>query len=201
MGMVEEGGALFQGRGMCANCHGAAASGFLGPDLTDSAWLQAKGSYLDILQIVLTGIPEEKSEGGTAMPPRGGGNLSDVDIQAVASYVWTLGHVEEAGQSLPIGITNTMVERGRQVFENPRQCIRCHGENASGDIGPNLTDDSWIHAKGSYLDIVSAVLNGVRLEQSTRGIPMPPKGGSNLTDDEVHAVAAFVWYISHRKKE
>ena len=198
MAMVEQGSALFQGRGLCANCHGAAASGFLGPDLTDAEWLQAKGSYLDILQVVLSGVSEEQSTQGVAMPPRGSGTLSDVDVQAVAAYVWALSHPEEARRTLPPGVTQAMVNRGRLVFEGPGQCVRCHGADAGGQIGPNLTDAAWLHAKGSYLDIVGAILNGVPLERSTRGIPMPPRGGSNLTEDEVNAVAAYVWYVSHQ---
>ncbi|MFQ5571535.1 MAG: c-type cytochrome [Rhodothermales bacterium] len=199
--MVQKGNALFHGKGLCVNCHGSDAQGLIGPDLTDDNWLQAKGSFLSILQIILMGISLEESTRGVAMPPRGGSLISDTDVQAVAAYVWSLSHPDEARVSLPPGVTQALVKRGHRVFEGAGKCATCHGANAAGRIGPDLTDASWLHAKGSYLDIVSQIQNGVSLERSTRGVPMPPKGGSNLSDEEVHAVAAYVWYISHQQQE
>ena len=195
--MVERGNALFHGRGMCVSCHGANASGLLGPDLTDGEWLQAKGSYLSILQIVLMGVPASESLSGSEMAPRGGMSLNDVDVQAVAAWVWALGH-PNAGDSLPHGTTRELILRGEAVFHRQDGCVRCHGDDATGDLGPDLTDDDWLHAKGSYLAIVNQVLQGVSEAASSRGIPMPPKGGASLTDEEVQDVAAYVWYISHR---
>ncbi len=193
--MVEQGGALFHGRGMCAKCHGEGATGVLGPDLTDADWLQAKGSYLSIVQVVLTGVPASQSTRNLAMPPRGGGAIDDVDVQAVAAYVWQLSH---PGEPLPAGVTAELVQRGNRVFHNAGRCITCHGDDATGARGPDLTDADWLHAKGSYLEIVRTIEAGVPVERASRGVPMPPKGGSNLNPDEVHAVAAYVWQLSRR---
>ena len=77
--------------------------------------------------------------------------------------------------------------------------ILLHGANAQGAVGPNLTDAEWIHSDGSYDAIVKQVTTGVPKEQSKSGIPMPPKGGSTITDDEVKAVAAYVYSLSHTK--
>ncbi|MFQ5551955.1 MAG: hypothetical protein ACE5FJ_12040, partial [Gemmatimonadales bacterium] len=60
----------------------------------------------------------------------------------------------------------------------------------------NLTDNEWLHAKGSFLTIVSTVLSGVPAERSHLGTTMPPRGGANLTVREVHAVASYVWALS-----
>ncbi len=35
---------------------------------------------------------------------------------------------------------------GKQIFQ--ANCIPCHGENAGGTVGPNLTDQFWIHGGG-----------------------------------------------------
>lgn len=196
--MIERGNALFHGRGMCVNCHGDDATGLLGPDLTDGDWIRAKGSYLSILQVVLSGVPADVSASGVEMPPRGGAPLDDVEAQAVAGWVWAIAH-PASGDSLPHGLTRELVERGERVFHAPDGCTRCHGAEATGDIGPNLTDDDWLHAKGSYLAILNQILVGVPEDQSSRGIPMPPRGGSSLSDSDVHDVAAYVWYISHRR--
>jgi cytochrome c oxidase cbb3-type subunit III len=193
--MVEQGSALFHGRGMCASCHGEGATGVLGPDLTDANWLQAKGSYLSILQVVLTGVSEAQSTRNLAMPPRGGGAIDDVDVQSVAAYVWRLSHPSDP---LPAGVTEALIDRGNRVFQGAGKCVTCHGEDAAGDRGPDLTDADWLHAKGSYLEIVRTIEAGVPIERATRGIPMPARGGSNLSPDEVHAVAAYVWQLSRK---
>ena len=41
-----------------------------------------------------------------------------------------------------------------------KNCIACHGDRGQGNtVGPNLTDDYWIH-KGSLNDIYLSVKNG-----------------------------------------
>lgn len=37
----------------------------------------------------------------------------------------------------------TDLEAGKQIFKN--NCAICHGENAQGNTGPNLTDEHWIY--------------------------------------------------------
>ena len=196
--MVARGKVVFEGDGLCSNCHGADAMGLLGPNLTDSEWWHAQGSYLSIVQQVLVGVPEAESESGTVMPPKGGSNIGEADVQAVAAYVWRLSH-PEAGDSLPLGVTQAMIERGQTVFEDHGGCINCHGSEAGGALGPDLTDERWLHAKGNYLSIVRQILVGVPAEKSRSGVIMMPRGGSNISDSDVEAVAAYVWVLSRPK--
>lgn len=49
------------------------------------------------------------------------------------------------------------LEIGDQVFQ--RNCAQCHGKLGEGGIGPNLTDDYWIHG-GRFADIVKSVKYG-----------------------------------------
>jgi cytochrome c5 len=42
------------------------------------------------------------------------------------------------------------------------------------------------------------IAKGVTKEESKTGVPMPAKGGSSISDDEVKAVAAYVWSLSHK---
>jgi len=196
MEMVEQGQGIFEGSGLCSTCHGESGQGLIGPDLTDKDWIQAKGSYLSILQVVTTGVSSDQSATGTEMPARGGSLISDADVHAVAAYVWRTSHPEAA--EFPPGLSQEIVDRGREVFAGPGNCFTCHGSDATGLVGPDLTDDVWLDAKGSYLAIVRIIANGVPEEQSTRGIPMPPKGGSAINDAEIEQVAAYVWYLSHR---
>jgi mono/diheme cytochrome c family protein len=64
-------------------------------------------------------------------------------------------------------------------------------------VGPNLTDTLWIHSKGTFPEIVQQILAGVPASQSKSGVVMPPRGGSQLSADQVEAVAAYVWGLSH----
>lgn len=47
---------------------------------------------------------------------------------------------------------------GKQIFET--QCFTCHGKLGEGLIGPNLTDDSWIHG-GTLPDVIRVIRKGV----------------------------------------
>lgn len=64
------------------------------------------------------------------------------------------------------------------------KCAACHGEHAQGLIGPNLTDDHWLHG-GRPTDIARTITEGV-----------PAKGmiawGNQLAPEEVHRLVAFI---------
>jgi len=197
--MIERGKEVFEDEGLCFACHGAQAGGFIGPTLTDPDWWYAEGSYLAIVRQVLVGVPQRQSMSGVEMPPRGGSRIADADVQAVAAYVWRLSH-PNVGDSLATGVTPALIERGRDVFLGPGGCHVCHGQDAQGNLGPNLTDEKWIHMKGSYLTILQQVLTGVPQERARSGIAMPPRGGSRISDDDVYAVASYVWYLGHRRR-
>ena len=65
------------------------------------------------------------------------------------------------------------------------RCSPCHGANAQGVIGPNLTDHSWIHGKGTLTDIYGVVDGGV----AAKGMPA---WGRQLTPIELRKVVAYV---------
>lgn len=99
----------------------------------------------------------------------------------------------------PAAVTAAAIAKGDSIFHSKGNCYACHGANAQGAVGPNLTDAEWIHSDGSYDAIVKQINEGVTVEQSKSKIPMPPKGGATLTDDEVKAAAAYVYSLSHKK--
>ena len=98
----------------------------------------------------------------------------------------------------PAGVTPAAIEKGDSIFHKTGLCYACHGSNAQGAVGPNLTDAEWIHGDGSYDFIVATVTSGVPKEKAKSGIPMPPKGGSSITEEDVKAVAAYVYSLSHK---
>jgi mono/diheme cytochrome c family protein len=77
-------------------------------------------------------------------------------------------------------------------------CTVCHGQDAKGSpVGPNLTDNEWLHSDGSLEGITKTIVNGVPQPKNAPA-PMPPKGGAALTDDQVKAVAAYEYSLSHK---
>lgn len=76
---------------------------------------------------------------------------------------------------------------GSQVYEG--KCASCHGPQLQGLIGPNLTDEFWLHGQGTRTDIMKVISEGV----ADKG--MPP-WGPLLKKDELLSLTAFV----HSKK-
>jgi cytochrome c oxidase cbb3-type subunit 3 len=100
--------------------------------------------------------------------------------------------------AVPAGVTPEAIAQGDSIFHKTGNCYACHGANAQGLVGPNLTDSTWIHGDGSYDFIVATVIKGIPKEESKSGIVMPPRGGSTITDDQVKQVAAYIYSLSHK---
>ncbi len=54
--------------------------------------------------------------------------------------------------------SSTALTSGKSIFES--NCFSCHAMDGGGSVGPNLTDDYWIHG-GSISDVYLVVKNGV----------------------------------------
>jgi mono/diheme cytochrome c family protein len=89
-----------------------------------------------------------------------------------------------------------MVEKGKKVFTGNGLCLACHGMTGTGGIGPNLADTAWVHHDGSYAALVKQITEGIDEKISKSGQIMPPRGGSGISDEDVRAVAAYVWTLS-----
>ena len=74
------------------------------------------------------------------------------------------------------------IKQGEAVFTS--KCFSCHGAHGQGGIGPNLTDDYWIHG-GKLTEIARTISNGV----ADKG--MPP-WGPLLKEDEIQSLVAFI---------
>jgi cytochrome c oxidase cbb3-type subunit 3 len=74
------------------------------------------------------------------------------------------------------------VGQGREIFT--QTCAVCHRQDGGGNVGPNLTDDFWLH--GSSPDkIYKTITEGV----AAKGMPA---WGPQLGADRIQAVTAFV---------
>jgi glucose/arabinose dehydrogenase/mono/diheme cytochrome c family protein len=88
---------IFHGEGSdgtCAGCHGSDAKGSPnGPDLTRNIWWWGNGDLEAIAKTIANGVPKPRNY-PVPMPPLGGAQLSQADVEAVAAYVWGVGHSE-----------------------------------------------------------------------------------------------------------
>ena len=74
------------------------------------------------------------------------------------------------------------VTKGREIYAS--RCVPCHGARAEGVIGPNLTDEYWLHG-GRPTEILRTITKGA-IEKG-----MVPWEGQ-LKPDELEAVTAYV---------
>jgi cytochrome c oxidase cbb3-type subunit 3 len=76
---------------------------------------------------------------------------------------------------------------GRAIFEGADNvCFSCHRPDLGGLVGPNLTDDHWLHGC-SVAEIVTDIKTGYPL----KGM-LPYGTGKPLTDEQVLQVASYV---------
>lgn len=96
-------------------------------------------------------------------------------------------------------VTPAEVTLGDSVFNGlPRggMCATCHAPGGAGTgAAPSLRDQQWINGDGSLGFIEGTIVQGVPSPKE-HPFPMPPFGGT-LTDRQLHAVAAYVYSLSH----
>lgn len=93
---------------------------------------------------------------------------------------------QEALDENTLAFTNdkAIIEKGKSVFIS-YNCASCHKADGGGNtIGPNLTDEDWIHG-GSIKNIFTTIKNGV----VEKGMPA---WGKSMSPQDVKAVSYFV---------
>lgn len=117
--------------------------------------------------------------------------------------VYALAAPVAAAQERPPGAEpDSLILRGKRVFEGAAGCHGCHGRDGRGTAdGPNLTDGQWLHGSGSLPDICDRVQRGVTRRESKSGRAMPMGGWEPLDPDDAEAVAAYVrWLGRHAQR-
>jgi mono/diheme cytochrome c family protein len=78
----------------CGACHGPNGTGMegLGPNLTDTTWLNSDGGFDGIVQTITNGVPTPRAS-PAPMPPKGGNPaITDAQVRELAAYVFALSH-------------------------------------------------------------------------------------------------------------
>ncbi len=79
-----------------------------------------------------------------------------------------------------------VLDHGREIYVG--KCAACHGPEAQGLIGPNLTDHFWIHGKGARADLMKVISEGVL----DKGMPA---WATMISEADVTGVAAYVYSL------
>ncbi len=83
----------------------------------------------------------------------------EIEVAAQAQIEREMGKEVTNDSLLLMTKVPAQVDAGAKTFQ--QKCVQCHGPQAAGDIGPNLTDDFWLHGPDP-LQIYNTVMNGVQ---------------------------------------
>ena len=101
----------------------------------------------------------------------------------------TMGKFESSIATLQPASDAGVLESGRQTYA--KFCAPCHRADGGGLVGPNLTDNYWIHGS-NYVDTVKVIWNGV-----------PAKGmiiwKTVLKPEEIQSVASYIYTLRGAK--
>ena len=182
-------------QGACQACHATGAAG--APKMGDpGAWVERVSKGLDaLIEAAINGV------GG--MPPRGGSQYSDEQMRAVVEYMAAESNEDmrntinaasaEAGDGSAAAADDSAAKgdsaAGDMASKSPDQlyqgaCQACH---ATGVAGAPKTGDAgaWSERISKGLEaLVAAAIKGVGA--------MPPRGGSQYSDEQMHAVVEYI---------
>jgi glucose/arabinose dehydrogenase len=183
----EPGRAAFRPTGLAAAPDGAL---YISDDVHGRIW-----------RVTYRGAPDAKEIAAAPAPNLAA--LSASEAQPPEGTNPDAGRPSVAALTLPPGATREQVELGDRIFHGEAAdgtCTGCHGSDAKGTpVGADLTGSRWLWGDGSLKAITATITDGVANPKRTTGA-MPPLGGAQLTPQDVVAVAAYVWAISHSEK-
>jgi mono/diheme cytochrome c family protein len=148
------------------------------------------------LALAACGGGEKPPQGSTATP------ANTAAAAASATSASAAGLPTPAPGTPPAGATAAMLAEGDSIFHGLKAggiCQTCHGpEAAGGPLAPSLVDSEWLTGDGSYAFIQKRVTEGMPTPTPPYTAAMPPMGGAQLSPEQIQAVAAYVYSISHK---
>lgn len=88
-------------------------------------------------------------------------------------------------EMMKIVVDPAKIAEGKTIFAT--RCMACHAPDGGGLVGPNLTDDYWLHG-GQPDQIARVIYDGV-----------PEKGmiawKAQLSPEEIYSATAFIWSL------
>ncbi len=189
-------------KAQCTTCHAAGVAG--APKLGDApAWAPRIAAGFDSLV-------QSALKGKNAMPPQAGGDFNDVEIARGVAYMANAAGGKFAEPKAPEGaasapaVASTPAAAPAPAAASPaaasaapqaasagagealykQTCVACHGAGVAG--APKLGDKAaWAPRVAQGLPaLVQSAIKGKNA--------MPPKGGSNAPDQEIHAAVEYM---------
>ncbi len=200
---------------LCSNCHGVDGRGIDSPvpELRAPSVLHLNDWYIaSSLRKYRDGVRGAVPGDGAGAVMRGPmAGMSDERIDNVTAYIMTMQRLPRRipgpppeplpelivdASILPEGVTVDMAREGQEIFHGEGICVTCHLRGGEGGpLAPSLTDATWLNIDGEYESIVDIVMTGVPQPVEHPG-QMLARAGTSITDDQVRAVAAYVYTLS-----
>ena len=161
----------------CIPCHGTGAAGSKGyANLNDDDWLWG-GTLDDIYTTIAFGIRSDHPDTRYSEMPPFADTLTRPQIVAVANYVLSLSGADHDA---------ALATEGEAIFNEPSNCVSCHGEGGVGDrsVGAPALNDAIALKAGTLDEIVAQIAN------PKHGV-MPAWSG-RLSDTVIKQLALYV---------
>jgi cytochrome c oxidase cbb3-type subunit 3 len=147
-------------------------------------WLY--GFYLTILFAVIYLWRFEVSHAAPSSLEEYTTSVKNAEIEKEAYLAKAANKVDENSIKM---LDEAGIAAGRSIFTST--CVACHSADGGGSVGPNLTDDYWLHG-GSLKDIFKTIKYGV-----------PEKGMKSWKDDyspiQIAQLTSFIKSIKGNK--
>lgn len=106
--------------------------------------------------------------------------MSEAEVEVTAYKATLAMTIDET--NVEIVTDDAAIVTGKELFLG--KCVACHGQNAEGGVGPNLTDGYWLHG-AAVGNIFASIKYG-----------FPEKGmiawQSQLKPDEIQSLASYI---------
>ncbi len=96
-----------------------------------------------------------------------------------------------AGITNPQSPTPELIAEGKKLY-NRTGCLACHGNNARGAVGPDLTDDEWLRAPSDEM-VFNTIRNG-RQGTAMSGF------SDNITDEQIWTIITWIRDENRKRK-
>ena len=104
-------------------------------------------------------------------------------VTGLAAVLWTALPALAQGDTNPFTGDPDAIAQGKRLWAETG-CYACHGKEAGGAVGPDLTDDQWVY-RPTDATIFKAIAKG------RKGTTMVG-WSSSLTDEQIWKVIAYI---------
>lgn len=115
------------------------------------------------------------------------GQQAEYEVEVAEAALRDAGRPKATPVANLVALTDTdSLAKGKAIYEGDHLCMACHREDLGGLVGPNLTDDLWIHGC-TPSEIVKNIETGFPLQGM-----LPYGSGSTLTQEEMLQVTSYI---------